>query len=215
MNYLEKSLKEFLTDNDISEMTVKDIAEQLYVSRALVYKVLNKMGYTSFGQFKIEKQNYHHHQQYGVSNANEDNKRIEEKLVVDIKKANIVYVVGFQENKIAAEYMTTQFLNIKKISQAIVHMNQLKSQLAMLRESDLIIFLSNTGTEDDFAPEINGILSGKYAITQEGSNLSGMVENTILINSYSEIFSNKYERENLIQMLIAIQHIFDLYNGDK
>lgn len=212
MNYLEAVICNYLIDTDISDMTTIEIAEHFYVSRALIYKVLNKMGYNSFTAFKLEKYKYQKTCSSKLEQLVFDTEENINNLVNSIYFANNIYVIGYNENKIVADYFTRQLVNLEFIAIHISDCKQIHSYLKLMQSNDLIIFISNSGTDiDDYNKMMNSKVE-KYVIATIDSLLYKRGSNPIGIENQVSPLADIFERESIFETLNVIQRIlFRIY----
>lgn len=206
MNYLEEIIRDYLLDNDISNISVKHIAQHFFVSRALVYKVLNKMGYSSFEDFKVSKQVYQEEQKNKLKTmarcGDEDIKRISHCIV----NSNIIYVVAYAESRLVGEYFTRQLINLNKIAIHISDERQIISYSSVIEKDDLIIFLSNNDYTKAYK-KIEHINCDNFVITRTGSGLYYSVQNCVGYGEPLDELANRCERDPALEMIIVANTI--------
>lgn len=215
MNYLESVICDYLIDKELGNMTTGEIADNFFVSRALIYKVLNKMGYSSFTAFKNEKSQY----QKTFFNKTElmsfDIGEGINNLVNCICCANNVYVIGYNENKIIADYFTRQLVNLEIVAIHVSDSKQIFSYMKIMKKNDLIIFISNSGTDiEDYNNMANSKVE-KYVITTTDSLVYKRGTNPIGINNQVSLLANIFERESIFEILNVIQIILFRIYGSK
>lgn len=203
MNYLETIIKDFLLNTDISDITVKDVAQKFYVSRALVYKVIGKWDYTSFETFKAEIQE-HEKLQFEALNAKIVNCQNEiEALVLTITFSKIVYIVSYGITKTAGKYMTRQLINLGCLAINIDDSTTIGSYNRLIGESDLIIYLSLDG-EVSKTKRFPTKYVRRYIFAPENSEISMHEKNVIVFESNRTNLSSHFEQESVVSLLEQI-----------
>lgn len=203
MNYLEITIKDFLLNTDVSDITVKEVAQQFYVSRTLVYKVISKWGYTSFEAFKADIKDYEKFQ-FKVLNEKIINCQNEiEALVLAITFSKIVYVVSYGATKTAGKYMTRQLINLNCLAINIDDPSAIGSYNRLLGESDLIIYLSLNG-ESCETKRIPSNCTRRYIFAPENTEISIREKNVITFESNRTNLSSHFEQESVISLLKQI-----------
>ncbi len=215
MNHLETEIKEYLTNNDITNMTVKEIADHFYISRALVYKVINKLGYTSFSSFKKEKFQYQSNYKKLVRNISFSNYDLIDNFIETIHNSYVVYVVSLEDSNLATKYMKQQLINLNKVSIEIIGIETLKHYFKIFSKNDLVVLISNNGNSNELYNILNQSIVKVFVLTQYGSCLYKEAPNHIGINTNAYKLADKFERENMVEIIIAIQYILDKFREYK
>lgn len=210
MNNLEYEIKEFIVSCDVSKMTVKEIAERYYVSRAYVYRIINKMGYHSLQEVNEKKdQSYQLDEISGCSKIIMDYDVVDldmiERLAEEAIKASNVYILGYYVSKMLAQYFTRQLVNLRINAIPILDVYQLKGYANIFCDSDLVICLSNTGTEPEINDSIASIQKHRYVITKYQSKLYNREKLSIGIKNNITEISNRFECENILEAMLVIQ----------
>ncbi|WOO88407.1 hypothetical protein R2F61_05615 [Mollicutes bacterium LVI A0078] len=215
MNDLEIRIQEYMIDSDIEDMTVKQIADNLYVSRALVYKVIKKMGFNSLGEFK-KKQEHQLRRNFIYShNIVERDLKTVKQLIENIDTYNIIFIIGFHGTEIVAKYFVRQLINLGKLAICITDKYQLISLLQIVTGKDLFIGLSNTGLDEATIRLFRDIKHQKYVITQYMSPVYESSELRIGVKDDISNVSTRFERETSVELMIVVQFILIEYRNIK
>ncbi len=215
MNELEIKIQEYLIEADIETMTIKQIADNLYVSRPLVYRVIKKIGFNSLDEIRLKReQQLRRNFKYNHNIVDRDLHTVKQ-LVVDIGKAPIVYVIGLHGTEIVVKYFARQLINLGKQTICITDKYQLNSIMGIVQEHDLFIALSNTGLDEATVRIFRNMQHRKYVITQYMSPAYNVSELRIGINEEISIVSNRFERETTVELMIVIQYILIEYRNFK
>lgn len=210
MNNLEYEIKQFIINHDVTNITVKQIADKYYVSRAHIYRIINRMGYHSLQELQdkkaIDGKNY---DDSGINKIIMDYDVVDadviDKLAVDVLKAKNVYIVGYYVSEVLALYLSRQLVNLKINAIPILDVYQLKGYSQIFSSNDVIICLSNTGEERDIQDSIGSIAHTRYVITKYQSNLYNREKHSIGIKSNISEISNRFECENILEAMLVIQ----------
>ncbi len=218
MNNLEDKVIEYLKMNDIDDMTAKDIADQFFVSRAYIYKVLNKMGYASYTELKYEKRNLR------IPFINDVKRKtffgnVEiDKILNAISYAKIIYIIGLDIERVVCEYFMHQLINLKKVAICVLDIHLLKKYSKVITKNDVCVLVSNSGYKIDCYEYLMELKISIYVITKHNTNLSKVSENCITFSSEESILSNDFEVDNVSKLFEAIQIIlsqFKVYVSEK
>lgn len=213
MNELEMKIQEYMINNDVSELTIKQIADNLYVSRPLIYRVIKKMGFNSLEEL-IEKRNQQLRKSFLYNhNIIDKDIKVVKLLTADIRQSRIVYVLGLHGTEIVANYLSRQLLNLGKQTICITDKYQLLSVLDFITNDDLLIALSNTGLDAGTIRLFNDIKHPKYVITQYQSPVYEASENRIGVRADISTVSNRFERESTVELMIVAQFILIEYRN--
>lgn len=210
MNNLEYEIKEFIINHDLTNITVKQIADKFYVSRPHIYRVINKMGYHSLQELQEKKlNNGTRSEDSGLGKIIMDYDVIDSNVIFelaeDIVKAKNVYIVGYYVSEVLALYLSRQLVNLKVNAIPVVDVYQLKGYSQIITDSDAIICISNTGEESDISDSISLITHKKYVITKFQSDLYNREKHSIGIKNNINEISNRFECENILEAMLVIQ----------
>ncbi len=210
MNNLEYEIKEFIINADVSKMTVKEIAEKYYVSRAYIYRIINKMGYHSLQELSEKKESCRNDSaSLGKNKIIMDYDVIDTEIInalaTDVLQARNVYIVGYYVSGMLAQYLTRQLVNLKIQATPILDLYQLNGYKQIIKNDDLIICISNTGTEHEINESIKSIKGLKYVITKYQSELYENESKAIGIKNNINEISNRFECENILEAMLVIQ----------
>lgn len=209
MNKLETEIKDFIINNDINDYEIKDIAKRFYVSRSLVYKVLNKMGYRSLSSVKYEKNiNKMIYDIYSSKYELEENKYIDE-LVNNVIRMKLVLIVYTPEAEIAAKYFELQLKNIGIVSVIIDENTELEAYQYLSEIAQMPIYISNTGKDTKRYDELMKLFSDYIVISRVNSKLAQTAEKCIYFDNLVTKFSDKFECENTALLIMQLQYILD------
>ncbi|MFV0393065.1 MAG: hypothetical protein ACK5LC_01510 [Coprobacillaceae bacterium] len=209
MNKLETEIKDFIINNDINDYEIKDIAKRFYVSRSLVYKVLNKMGYRSLSSVKYEKNiNKMIYDIYSSKYEVEENKYIDE-LVNNVIRMKLVLIVYTPEAEIAAKYFELQLKNIGIVSVIIDENTELEAYQYLSEIAQMPIYISNTGKDTKRYDELMKLFSDYIVISRVNSKLAQTAEKCIYFDNLVTKFSDKFECENTALLIMQLQYILD------
>ncbi|MFV0393087.1 MAG: MurR/RpiR family transcriptional regulator [Coprobacillaceae bacterium] len=215
MNDLEMKIQEYMIDNDITNLTVKQIANNLFVSRALVYKVIKKMGFNTLSEFRQkQEQQLRRNFIYNHNIVERDLKTVKQ-LIENIDTFNIVYVIGFHGTEIVVKYFVRQLINLGKLAICITDKYQLMSILRIVTDEDLFIGLSNTGLDEATIRLFRDIDHQKYVITQYMSPVYETSELRIGVKDDISNVSTRFERETSVELMIVMQYILIEYRNFK
>lgn len=211
MNNLEDKIIEYLKLNDIDNMTAKDVADQFFVSRTYIYKVLRKMGYASYTELKYEKRNMRipflntQFRKTFFENVEID------KLVKAISCAQIVYIIGFDIERIVCDYLMHQLINLKKVAICISDIQLLKKYSKVMAGSDICILVSNTGYHASNYEYLAELKLNIYVVTPHDSKLSKVSEHRVEFDSGKRMISNAYDTDDISQLFETIQLILSQF----
>lgn len=208
MNHLELTIKEYLLNTDISKQTTNQIAQHFYVSRALVYKVINKLGYNSFDAFKRDKAASQNQVISGlVDELKAYNSEIND-LILSISQSHLVFVVAFGQCKTVGSYLTRQLINLGCLTINIDDESIVESYNRLLQPGDIVIYvsLSGLGAELRNLPRSN---LNRYTIAPYESELYNMEKNVIGYVENFTMLSNTFERNSLAALMNKIEIILD------
>lgn len=210
MNNLEYEIKEYIINHDLTNITVKQIADKFYVSRPHVYRIINKMGYHSLQELQDKKVNNGTQvENTGINKVIMDYDVIDSdviyELAQDVVKAQNVYIVGYYVSEVLALYLSRQLVNLRINAIPVVDVYQLKGYSQIFSSNDVIICLSNTGEESDISDSIKLITHRKYVITKFQSDLYNREKHSIGIKNNINKISNRFECENILEAMLVIQ----------
>lgn len=210
MNNLEYEIKEFIINHDVTNITIKQIADKFYVSRPHIYRIINKMGYHSLQELQDKKtDNGKLIDDSGLGKIIMDYDVIDNdvilELAADVVKAKNVYIVGYYVSEVLALYMSRQLVNLRVNAIPIVDIYQLKGYSQIFSDNDVIVCLSNTGEESDISDSIGLLGHKKYVITKFQSDLYNREKHSIGIKNNINQISNRFECENILEAMLVIQ----------
>lgn len=210
MSKLEEEIKDYLINKQVSDMTASDIAEYFFVSRSYVYKVLNRMGYKSFSKFKeaklLQEVRYGDNANYRTRLNNETINR----LVDELDFTRRVIIIGFHGSAVVAEYMSKQLVNLGIFAISISERKSLNAHLKIMSTTDIVLFLSNTGFDEEIQLNMEKVECSKYVITQFDSLIYHATPNHIGVINNINTLSTQFERENISEMVVLVQIILNL-----
>lgn len=207
MNNLENEIKEYLIDNDLTDKSVNQIADEFYVSRAYIYKVINKLGFNSYRDMKFQKQLKSEMPMKRTSEIQEISSNALDNIVYEIKSCNMVFILGCGLSKVSAEYFGSQLLNLGYFALWFWDIKQYKEYLNMKKKSSLTIIVSSSGVIE---PQVKRILTESnktYAVTVLDSELYNTATNVVGFNSKVDKLSDKFSRENQVDLLLVLHQI--------
>lgn len=210
MNNLEYEIKQYIINHDLTNITVKQIADKFYVSRPHIYRIINKMGYHSLQELQDKKVNDGTRiDDTGINKVIMDYDVIDSdvicELAEDVVKAKNVYIVGYYVSEVLALYLSRQLVNLKINAIPVLDVYQLKGYSQIISDDDVIICLSNTGEESDISNSIKLIKHRKYVITKFQSDLYNREKHSIGIKNNINEISNRFECENILEAMLVIQ----------
>lgn len=205
MNDLEKEIEEYIVTHEIEGLTAKQLADKFFISRAYLYKVIKKMGYSSYTELKYEKKlRLQCSNRKKPKGANSNSKLIND-MYRDICTSNIIYVIGFNNTFLVAQYFTRQLMNLGQLVVPIGDTSTLKKYMRCMTKNDMVIYFSNTGRRVDIHERL--VLCGDkyYVITKYQSALYSIADKRIGFDNEIDNLSNKYDQED-ISMLLMLSH---------
>ncbi len=208
----EQIIHHYLTTHDIQQMTAKSVASILFVSRSSVYRVCQKMGYTSFSHFRFAQKIHSEKQEIIEVNSLDVFDHVDDHLLKDfiqsIHHASTIYVIGIFATEVAASYFVRQLLNLGYHAILIHDSFELESRLLHMTPSDLLINLSNTGSVSTMHQTLfERCLAPLYAITKAKSKLDLLAKKAIVFDFDFSPEDSPFVRENLYAMITIIQKI--------
>lgn len=90
MNKLEREIEEYIVSTNIEQMTAKELADKFFVSRTYLYKIIKKMGYSSYTDLKFEKRMKSLNDNYNKDDKPVLNGKIIKEMNLDIYNAGII-----------------------------------------------------------------------------------------------------------------------------
>lgn len=206
MNYLEIMIKDHLLNTDINETTTKEIAQQFYVSRALVYKVINKLGYSSFESFKIDKQVFTEQKAIDLGRVLKKHGSEVEEIIIAIILAPVVYVIGLEETRASGMYLTRQLINLGVLAINIDDRSSISSYARIINGKDIIIYLSASGNVQE-QKYLSNISCTRFVIAPLLSDLYTYEKKSIGFENNITNLSNTYERNSIAALIEKIELI--------
>lgn len=210
MSKLEEEIRDYLINKQVSDMTATDIAEYFFVSRSYVYKVLNRMGYKSFSKFKEAKLLQEVRYEDNTNYRTRLNKETINHLVDELDFTRRVIIIGFHGSAIVAEYMSRQLVNLGIFAIYISERKSLNAHLKIISDMDIVLFLSNTGFDEEIQLNMGKVECSMYVVTQFDSLIYHSTPNHIGIVNNINTLSNQFERENVSEMVVLVQIILNL-----
>ena len=213
LNENEKKIAKYLTGVDLDSKTVEKIAEELFVSRATIYRVCKKMGFNSFTHFKFEYGKFKKNKKKmrGVDSLDifeHVNDQHLEYIVENIVKAETVYIFATFASVIAAEFFERQLVNLGIKAFIIEDEFELKERSCFINKEDIIICLSNSGELTKTANKIlENAISTVIGITKEYSTLERIAQISITFDFTSYQSGNTFDRENIFNIIVILQKI--------
>ncbi len=196
----------------IQDLSINQIANNTYTSRASIDRYVNKFGVKGYKEFKSNIIHYklldQHQNDYSL-NISLDLSYSQEKLcklaqkLIDIKDKNIL-ISGLGGSFISAEYLSRRlnFLGFKTSAQSI------SSILGMDLNIDKIFLISNSGNTKLLSSLLNDYPNiESFAITQKNSDLAKYVNLSIEIDHLFKLDQAKH-RDNQIENLLIIEKLF-------
>lgn len=208
MNYLEITIKEHLLNTDISTATTTQIAQEFYVSRAFVYKVINKLGYSSFESFKNAKEDFNNNQADIITKELRGFNHEFDDMVISIISARVVYVIAFDELQACGSYFSRQLINLRCLTININDVSTIASYDRLMKKNDIIIYLSSIGAVRELKALPRNCYA-RYYISPYNSELYKLEKNIIGYINSSNPLSNNFERDSLIAILEKIEVILN------
>jgi len=206
----EKIIYQYLISKDITQKSASEIAQQLFVSRASIYRVCYKMGYKSFSQFKyLYNQKHHELKQVEVQPVFDfvDESEIVE-ILEDIINAEQIYVWGAYATNIASSYFVRQLVNLGFKAILISDSFEFESRSKSITKNDIFICLSNSGVYDDTdLKNLRHLPCELICITKEGSALAQVADKAILFDFPIDKNGKAFDRENLFHLVVIAEKI--------
>lgn len=205
MNDLEKEIEEYIVTSEIEDLTAKQLADKFFISRAYLYKVIKKMGYNSYTELKYEKKLRSQCKHKKKSSNSSYSSKLINDMNRDMYTSTIIYVIGFNNTFLVAQYFARQLMNLDQLVVAIGDTSTLKKYLSMITSNDTVIYFSNTGRRIDIHGRLALCSDKYYVITKYQSELYSTANKRIGFNNEIDNLSNKYDQED-ISMLLMLSH---------
>lgn len=205
MNKLEREIEEYIVSTNIEQMTAKEVADKFYVSRAYLYKVIKKMGYSSYTDLKFEKRMKEIYDNSSKRERPLSNSKVIKAMNFDMYTSNVIFVIGIDGTSLVAQYFARQLMNLGQFVVCITDTCLLDKYLISIKATDTLIYFSNTGRRMDIHLQVEKCTSKYYVITKYNSKLYIEANKKIGFDNEVTNLSNKYDQEN-ISMLLMLSH---------
>lgn len=208
----ELTIHRFLTNHDITLMSAKMVAEQLFVSRSSIYRVCQKMGYSSFSHYKYSQKISQNND--GIIEVNsldvfdhvDDHELMT--FIQHIQTAQVIYVVGIFATEIAARYFVRQLLNLGYQAILISDSYEFESRALHITNQDILIDFSVSGYVSELHHSIlTHCKAPILAITRTSSDLAKLAQSSILFDFEVSHDDSPFVRENLYEAITIAQKI--------
>lgn len=213
MNDLEREIEEYIISNNINDMTAKEIADKFYVSRTYLYKVIKKMGYTSYTELKYEKKMQSINEMNVKTDYSGSHSKISKQLQVEMYNAKIIYVIGFGGTGIVAQYFSRQLINLNQVVICVTDSTNLSNRVSNITNKDAVVYFSNTGTKLEIYDMLKKRTKKFFVITKYKSDLYNISSKKIGFDNDISSLSNKYDQENITMLVMLSQVLLTKFNN--
>lgn len=205
MNKLEREIEEYIISTNIEQMTAKEVADKFFVSRTYLYKIIKKMGYSSYTDLKFEKRMKNLNENFNKDDKPVLNSNVIKEMNLDMFSAGIIYVIGFEGAGLVADFFTRQLMNLNQLVICINDTSIVIKYLSHIKTSDTVIYFSNTGRSQELHDKLQSTTNKLYVITKYKSMLYLAADKKIGFDNEVDNLSNKYDQED-ISMLLMLAH---------
>lgn len=158
----EKTIASYLLENQakIKDYTITTISKETNTSNATVSRLMSKLGYSSFGEFKamatreeaveetesgtVSKLSHYYKQIIDSSHELIDSKQLS-KFVQAIQKARQVMICGIGNSGLSAMELKYRLTRMGIYADALTDPHMSLMRTSLLNEKDILIVLSHTG----------------------------------------------------------------------
>lgn len=196
---------------DIPYMSINELAEKIYSSPASLSRLVNKLGYTNFKEFKTS----FSHRVQKVDNTilgEHINKIlslypqiIDDYFMEYLNNASKIYIVAFgSTSSIAQELALTLIKKGYDVSRLFDSdfMHEVKSTIA---KEDLIIYISNYGMDIDMQSlAVNLKFTNKQILITSNSNAKLAMHVSLIINTHSNLCNFPFTTRLPLELLVTI-----------
>ncbi len=206
----ERLIADYIINNPqaVTTMTVRELAKASYCSPALIMKFIKKLGYESFVVFKFELKNEKILINETIFNSfnlvdNFVSENIEEFecLIQELNNANKIFIYAAGTSKVPALDFSRRLSRLRYNIVFNIDICEEISTLKEIKQSDLVLFISNSGNARElqtFSKIIHNdivlITNNKNAKLASVSNKIYCLNNTLDVESTSRDYpiANKY-----------------------
>lgn len=210
MNQVEEEIKEFLLNNNLSQYSVNDIAQKFYVSRNQIYKVCRYLGYNSYTKLKYElseRKNVNDMQEEINVRFSQSNLSQVSQAIIEIKKAEKIYLIGTNATSIVCEYFARQLINLGYFAITITDSLLVNKYVDLINSEDIVICFSNSGETNSSIQFIKQIKGVSISITRADSKMYSVSDFKIEVDTNVSKFDSGYEKENIFSLILVAQTI--------
>lgn len=201
----------YLTTHDITNLTARNIADLFFVGRTTVYRVIKKMGYKTFSEFKYvnsaSKKN-EEHLQIGVEHLFTDiSLNSLHTIETELKRSTHIFIIATSATSIASQYFSRQLANLGFFSVWIPDQHEFEERKKIMNKDDIIFAISSSGENFVLNPLLEDIPCPLISITPKNSTLEDLSMLTISFNFEDYKYENSFDRENLFPIFVIMQRI--------
>ncbi|MGX7109476.1 MurR/RpiR family transcriptional regulator [Facklamia miroungae] len=238
LSELENKILEFLLDNlqVINDLSIEDIAQELYVSTASISRTTKKLGFEGYREFKffvnqtIETNDYmfdikrkeanellykkHLHEEIENVFKHIDRERIITAANM-IHQANSIEIISMGASTSAGNDLSYKLLTLNKKAAARIDWDELEIISKNLNPNDLAILISLSGETKGILNYAKNLVSNRTPVLSivgtKNSTLEKITKNTIIAVSKPN-YIGKIDMSSRVPMLIIIDYILDIYS---
>ncbi|WP_146923923.1 MurR/RpiR family transcriptional regulator [Alkalibacterium kapii] len=224
----EKKIADFIKNHktDIDKMGISDISEKTESSNASVSRLINKLGYSSFGEFKamISREDItdtinnestvtdiiaNYYSQLTKSASELLDLKDVSAVVKGIKKARQVLICGIGNSGLTALEFKYRLTRMGITADALTDPHMMLMRTSLLHEDDVLIVLSNSGKTPAILKTselANSLNISVYAITNHNYTPLIQYADVVLFTSQKSIIQN----EKFVNSQFATHFIMDI-----
>lgn len=204
----EKRIFKYLTTEDVTNKSATEIAKTLFVSRASIYRLCNKMGYASFSQFKYlylqETAQLKNVDSLAVFDFVNDSQMPE--MLRQFMAAEQIYVFGTHATTTVSGYFVRQLVNLGYRSIHISDSFELDAWSKLFTNRDCMLCFSNSGRflPDDLAC-LQALPTQIMSITKQDSPLAKISDYAVVFDFPVDKYAAAFKRENMFNLMVITE----------
>ncbi|WP_277631380.1 MurR/RpiR family transcriptional regulator [Atopococcus tabaci] len=229
LNATDRSIAAYILNNraKVSEMTIRELAEECHSSKSTVLRFIKKIGISGFSELKYglkwEKSRIENETPYKEDLINDITMNLEQLRAWDmdricrrIESANRVYVYGTgTEQKRCAEEIKRHFWRLQKYMYVIDDEMDLHVLIPTLKEDDLVIIVSLSGNTPSMIPYAKKIAAKNIPLISmthlRNNQLSQLTDLNIYAFAYSRESNLSLEVTTFSTFFIMAEALFRGY----
>lgn len=215
-NYLNEKEKYYFQkieyySSEIPAMTINELAEKIHTSPASLSRLVKKLGYINFKEFKISfvRQNIHEYngplREHMSKILDFYPKIIDDCLLQHIQVAKKIYIVAFGDSVGTAQELAVTLMKLEYKISRLFDSDFMYEMTSRINHSDLIIYISYSGMDIDmqrFAINFKNTNTQVLITANSNSRLASHV--SLIINSHTDSYNLPFKTRLPIELIVAI-----------